>query len=361
MLDFLPEKNNVFLIDWLTFVTRIDDVDTVKRILGLAGADIPWENEVKFRNGYPLQCYWSGITISYGADQEEFYQDKTKARCDMGICVNLSGQGCRTYESYGANMWFSLFDLITKPGYNVTRLDLAYDDHIGILDIQQICDDTYDRRYGSKARYAEVIWSDNQDDDIQGRTVMVGSPASRILIRIYDKAAERGFKDRHWIRVELQIRKENAHAAVNELMQQHHIGRVSCGILRNYLTYRIPTADSNNRRWPIAPYWDRLLMDMERVRLWISPGVEYNIHKTLQWMAYQYGQAIVAAEKMGVLPQLLREIRKNHPDLAPKYRQAVEEHELAKAQAAELCKDESDDFDHESFVEWCQQNFFDNP
>ena len=101
-------EENVFLIDWLTFVSYVDTVDDVKRLLGLDDPSIPWQTEVKFRNGYPKQCYWNYITISYGADDETFYDDPKKARSDMGICVNLSGQGCRAYETYGSNDWFSL-------------------------------------------------------------------------------------------------------------------------------------------------------------------------------------------------------------------------------------------------------------
>lgn len=325
----LVSQTNIFLIDWLTFTTFVDDVQSVKRLLGLDDPTIPWVDEVKFRNGYPQQCYWSGITISYGADNAEFYKDPSMARTDMGICVNLSGKGCRCFESYGHGDWMKLFSVFFSGAkYNVTRIDLAFDDHVGLLDIHQIASDTRDRCYVSRSKYSEIVWSDNEATNLQGLTVQVGAAASRTLIRIYDKASERGFSDRHWIRVELQLRHENALVACSQLFQEQHIGRVFTGILRNYLTYRVPTSDSNKSRWPIAPYWDRLILDMERISLWLTPGDEYNFSKTERWLVDQCGQAIIAAMRMHRLAFLIRMAEKNNPELGPKYQRAIAQYEL---------------------------------
>ena len=330
----LASQNNLFLIDWLTFVAHGDTVEYLKWLLGLDSPSIPWETTEKFRNGYPLQTYWNGITISYGADDERFYKDPTKVRRDMGICVNLSGKGCRAFETYGSGDWNRLFsylcrdtDVIAREHlqfkrYNITRLDIAYDDHIGLLDMQQLERDTRERSYVSRAKYAEVIWSDRQEEDIQGMTIQVGSDKSDIKIRIYDKAAERGFKGQHWIRCEIQIRDKRAKTAVEHIQHHGHLCDTASGILRNYLTYRIPTEDSNKSRWPIAPYWERLLLNMEKLSLWAKPGEEYNISKTEYWLCKQYGQAIVVLSQLEDPDYLVDKCRELYPveDLAPKYK-----------------------------------------
>lgn len=339
----LPEHNNVFLIDWITFVAHGDSVDYLKWLLGLDSPSIPWETSEKFRNGYPVQTYWNGITISYGADNEKFYSDPRKARHDMGVCVNLSGTGCRAFETYGHGDWFRLFsylcrdissdvvyDLYDKTSghkphksYNITRLDLAYDDHIGLLSMAQLEQDTRQRNYVSRAKYAEIVWSDDQNEDLQGMTVQVGSDKSDVKIRIYDKAAERGFKDRHWIRCELQLRRDRAFEAVRQLLETRHIGKCASGILRNYLTYRIESTDSNKSRWPIAEYWDKVILDMDKISLWVSPGEEYNFSKTVHWLVKQYGQAIVALDLLHNDDPfyLIDRCKSLFPkrDLAPKY------------------------------------------
>lgn len=330
----LPSENNVFLIDWLTFVAHGDSVDYIKWLLGLDSPQIPWEEMEKFRNGYPLQCYWNGITISYGADLEKYYKDPGKVRYDMGICVNLSGTGCRAFESYGHGDWFRLLGYLfrdtTDPvvhqngykSYNVTRVDLAYDDHIGLLNMSRMELDTRDRNYVSPSKYSKIILSDNQEDDIQGMTIQIGSDKSDVKIRIYDKAAERKYKDRHWIRVELQLRSERALVASRLLLEEKHIGRTASGILRNYLTFREPAQDSNKSRWPIADYWDKVLMDMEKISLWISPGEPYNFGKTEHWLFKQYGQAIVVLDKLHDPFYLVDKCKELFPlrDLAPKYK-----------------------------------------
>lgn len=318
-------NENVFLIDWFTVVSHIDTVDSLKAKLGLSGADIPWEDEVKFMNGYPLQTRFHGITISYGAEREEFYKDSSKARSDMGICLNLSGQGCRAFEEYGHGDWLKVFEFIfLSDKYNITRLDLAYDDHSGILDINQIRLDTEEQNYVSKSR-----WWMNQYGS-EGCSVYIGSPQSQIRIRIYDKAAERGFDDgRHWIRVELQFRKERAYVAAAELFKQQHIGRVAAGILRNYLTYRVPSADSNKSRWQICYYWQQLLFSMERISLWISPGEPYNFSKTESWLLDSVSPSIYTYYRLhGGLAGLISAFQTMQRELPNKYLKVIQEYEL---------------------------------
>lgn len=337
----LPEQNNVFLIDWLTFVSHVDSVDTIKQMLGLADPSIPWEDEIKFRNGYPRQCYWNNITISYGAEEEQFYADKSKARNDMGICVNLSGQGCRAYETYGKNDWFGLFShfFLKDSNYNITRIDLAYDDHIGILDINRIRYDVEDDNLVSKSDFVKNIWSKNRKKDITGLTVQVGSDRSAVLIRIYDKAAERDFDDgTHWIRTEIQLRQKRALVAAAEIFKTRQVGRVASGILRNYITFRTPSADSNKSRWAIAPYWDRLLLDMGRISLWISPGEPYNFSKTERWLTHQCGLALLTYSKIhGGLNDLVHflssQFERSGKDLPPKYKRALAIAEIDRANA----------------------------
>lgn len=318
-------NENVFLIDWLTVVSHIDTVDSLKAKLGLSGADIPWEDEVKFMNGYPLQTKFYGITISYGADREEYYKDSSKARADMGICLNLSGQGCRAFEEYGHGDWMKVFEYIfLSDKYNITRLDLAFDDHSGILDIYRIKNDTEDQNYISKSR-----WWMNQYGS-EGCSIYIGSPQSDIRIRIYDKAAERGFDDdRHWIRVELQLRRERAYVAAAELFKQQHIGRVAAGILRNYLTYRVPCGDSNKSRWEICYYWQQLLFSMEKISLWISPGEPYNFTKTESWLQDSVGAAIYTYIQLhGGVSRVVHGYATGKRELPKKYQLAIQEHQL---------------------------------
>ena len=334
----IPDQN-LFLLDWLTFVVHGASVHDCKVLLGVDSPDIPWEDVERFQNGYPLRCTWNGISIYYGADDGRFYKDPSKARPDMGICVNLSGTGCRAFETYGHGNWFSLLsELFTlrpsgwrrkKDGtpfsYHITRLDLAYDDHEGLFDLYVIRSHAEDRLYRGKCKYSENTFSDDQNKDIQGLTCQFGHNSSDIKVRIYDKAAERGFKDRHWVRCEIQLRDDLASNAASELIRLNDIGKTVSGILRNYLMFVIPSNDSNKSRWPVALWWEIILENMDRIKLWSSPGQIYNLSNTEHWLVKQYGQAIVVLDSIHDPGYLIDRCKQLYPlsDLSPKYKQAL--------------------------------------
>lgn len=334
VLCLVPE-NNVFLIDWLTVVFHDVSVPYVQALLGMDDPNIPWETERSFRHGYPCRTWYKNITILWGADDERFYDSDgkksaaDKVRHDMGICLDMSGQGCRQFESFPGNDWIKLLqDICDRPKISITRLDLAYDDHIGTLDLHKIALDVRDRNYTSPSKKSMIIWSDDQVNDVQGLTVSVGSKSSDVMVRIYDKAAEREFDDdRHWVRCEIQLRHDRCLPAVVQILDQNHVGRVAAGILRNYLMFRTPdTSDTNKSRWPVAVYWDKVLLDMDRVRLWISPGEPYNFSKTELHLIRQYGQALITVEALnGSLGSFLDACKRTYPNLSKKYQSVVDE------------------------------------
>lgn len=341
LLPIVRNLENVFLIDWLTVTFHDLKVWDVQEILGMH--EMPWQLSSKFINGYPLDLNFGHIHIRYGADRPEFYDDPKKARHDMGICLDMSGQGCREFESWSNKSWQDLIEDIFRCGgvlgarMSITRLDLAYDDHSGLLNIWRMRRDVEDRNYISKAKKSMVIWSDDQEFDIQGLTLEIGSKSSPVLIRIYDKAAERGYKDRHWIRVELQLRQDRAHEAMKLLFQRESIGMVASGVLRNYLTFVVPSFDTNKARWPTAEYWQRVLEGMEKLRVWHAPGEEYNFSKTENWLIEQYGQVVQTMYAIhGSLDSLLARSCEVHQVLKPKYNAAIEQEMLRR----KLRKDE---------------------
>ena len=340
-MEKLPEplrlnpQNNCFVIDWLTVTFHTDTVTSIQAMLDLLS--YPWETKHSFINGYPCDTFFSNIHIRWGADDPRYYTDGVdkkgvfhtaaeKARTDMGISLDMSGQGCRSFEEFSGISWMELIKRIFEHNGKVTRLDLAYDDHTGVLDIYRIALDVKERNYISKAKFSMIIWSDDQEDDVQGLTVQIGSKSSPVLIRIYDKGAERGYDHaRHWIRVELQLRQDRAMEAMRKLFQKESVGKVAAGVLTNYLSFRIPSEDTNKSRWSVAPYWDLVIMDMERISVWVAPGEPYNFTKSENHMVEQYGQFLQAyAQIHGGLSTLLHRSHQAHKQLKPKYRAAIE-------------------------------------
>ena len=77
-----------------------------------------------------MDTFFSNIHIRWGADDARFYKDsidksgkfhsaESKVRSDMGICLDLSGQGCRSFEEFSEFSWFDLLDRIFKMGGRV--------------------------------------------------------------------------------------------------------------------------------------------------------------------------------------------------------------------------------------------------
>lgn len=276
-------ETNVFLIDWLTFTVKGSTVDQVKSLIGLVDQAVHWE-VLGGCNGYPQSEFYAGVRIMYGASDE------------MGICCNMSGQGCRSFETFGMGDWIKLFDILVSLGdnINITRCDLAFDDHTGLLDIYRIKADTDDRYYTAKFQKWFVEYGSDG-----GLCLWYGSPKSKIRCRIYDKAKERGFDDQHWIRVELQLRDGNADSAVRYLCSGMAFSTVFTGVLRNYIQFREPVLDdegkpfdSNKSRWPMADYWAKFLDGAAPLTLWVKPGVEYNLFNLQRFVIEQAGNAI---------------------------------------------------------------------
>ena len=77
-------KENIVLYDWLSFTSKVHTPEDLISALGLS--QCPWQ-EIKGAHGYRDRKYFSCISIHYNG------------REDMGVWVEMSGQGCRTFET----------------------------------------------------------------------------------------------------------------------------------------------------------------------------------------------------------------------------------------------------------------------
>lgn len=297
---------NIVIYDWLSFTSKTHSPEELISALGLA--HVPW-TETKGARGYRDRKYFSCISVHYNG------------RADMGVWVEMSGQGCRTFESLSSVGWEGIFSFIRESGLKITRLDVAYDDHSGILNIRDIVDDTLNEMFVSKSDCTDVRLSSNRR--IKGTTVIVGSPQSRVLIRIYDKAAERGKPDEHWIRCEMQLRDDRA---VQFTKIPLPIGQAYAGVLLNYLRYVEPGEDSNKWRWPMRDYWCNLVEDAERISIYQSPGMEYNEERCKRYVVNQAGNAIDACIQMYGLYEFEKMIQERPVSRNPKYDMVVKQH-----------------------------------
>jgi len=298
---------NKVIYDWVSITSKIHSPHGFIQMLGLDKEGIVWE-QVKGAHGYRDRLYWEKISIHYNG------------REDMGVWLEMSRQGCRAFESFGSGNYEALFqEVFSEPGdMHITRLDAAFDDLEGLLDMKQICDDARNGEYVSKFREGDVRYGLGIRKKCD--SVTLGSKSSEALVRIYDKAQERGFKDgRHWVRVELQLRRERAAAFLQRI---EPIGERWAGVLANYLRFiDEPNGfDSNQWRWPMKSYWSKLLDGASRIRLYEKPGTDYNMMNLENFVIQQAGGAIYTYLETHTEEEFRKLIRQRGNQLNPKYK-----------------------------------------
>lgn len=301
---------NMILFDWLTFTSHCDSPETIMTMLGLK--DVSWQKIDKGRNGYRQRWFFENISILYDGAE------------NMGVCVDMSGTGCRAFETYSKISWQELMEILyySSEDYNVTRLDMAFDDHTGILDINELQDDTDSHLYVSRSRQWKVEYGS------QGTTIYHGSPRSNMYIRIYDKAAERNLENVHWIRVEMQMRDEIAFGFISGLIK-NPVGDQFRGVLHNYLRYVVdPGTDENMSRWPMADYWAELINGIQRISCWSAPGMEYDEFHLANFVINQAGNAIDCYLKIFSMEDLVRELGNRAVKMSPKYERLLAKYKL---------------------------------
>lgn len=301
------------MIDWLAFTICFwDDPRDVIRLLGLS--DCPWI-EQRGKNGYRACLSFLGIAVHYDGQP------------NMGIWCEMSGQGCRAFESISSVGWDALLRFLNRSQAHITRLDIAGDDRAGILPMARLTADVRAGNYVAKARRAQCVQAYDKSGASEGTTIYIGSPKSLTKIRIYDKAAEQGKPEEGpWVRVELQLRNERAEAMLREVLATSP-GEAYCGVLVHYLRFLQPQKGDNNKsRWPMRRYWERYTGNANRISLYSAPGLDYSEEQCKHYVVEQAGNAIDACVQMYGVDAFLALIAHRHARRNPKYTQLVEKH-----------------------------------
>lgn len=322
-------KENRLIYDWLSLSTRIHKPDEIISLLGMESC--PWEI-LTSGNGYTHRYYFNGISVSF--------VDGDMSHVGGFYLLDMSGQGCRTFETYGSGDFESLFKLVQREhgkekidqDVRLTRLDVAFDDMTGIFDIDVICDKTRLAEFVSRIQRYEAIYGS------KGNSVNFGSKGSNVFIRIYDKARERGYTDgRHWVRCELQLRKENACGFVNKL-PENSLSTLYCGVLKNYLSFReVNEEDSNKRRWEESPWWTAFLNNARAISVAEKPGVIYNLSACEKYVLTQPVGSIKTLIKIYGSDSFIEMIENAPTPKNPKYRRLIAEAEQDRVHREEIC------------------------
>ena len=303
---------NIILYDWFAMTSKVDSVESLLNQLGLK-TSLPFK-ETKGFYGYRSRLKFDGISIYY----DYCYKDT-----DYPL-LELTGQGCRDYETYTDGNWGRLFQLaLDTDNYHVTRLDVAYDDHEGILDINKIVRKTEKRHFVSRSQVGTITNSFDRDKDAY--SVMYGGRSSELYCRIYDKALERGYSDgRHWVRCETVFKGDRAY---NFIKNDDPIGAKYCGVLKNYIRFVEPNEnDSNKRRWNVSKWWDKFLGDCKRISVCSPKTVDYNLSRVGRYVFHQAGNCVDTYIQCVGIIQFLNELKVRDTVLTPHQKRLIDEY-----------------------------------
>ncbi len=263
----MTDLSNKIIIDWLQFtLLRDDGLGIVFKILRLNPAD--FERLDKGGLGYKDQLINNNVRIYYNGN------------LGMGINTSISGKGCRFMESQGINLWSLVFRLTQSAKINITRLDLALDTDIKLIDrVRQNIDK---KKYIAKSRSISYICKSGKDST-RTETVYLGSRSSDLMIRIYDKAVEQGLEEVDWERWEIVLKKNKIKEAIPLLKKD--ISQTFRNILYTYFR-PLQKIESNKSRSKIEKWYMQFLGEVEKVSLYKDPA-QKTIEDKWQWVEKQ--------------------------------------------------------------------------
>ena len=284
-------KTNKIIFDYFSFTIKNCTPEDIIELLGVEKLEFL---DLFGSHGYKHRYYYDGISTHFGGREEVW--------CEM------SGQGCRVFESFGHGDFFKVgYDVVTNDNAHFTRVDIAYDDFNGLLDLDKIRNDIKNDNWVSRARKI-IETTEHVHGGVDGSSVTIGNTRqSDICCRIYDKAAERGRKDEinHWVRCELQLRHQHADNFISYLLADNLKDILGCevpgckrldfmyfSVLNNFFRL-IDTTGGDSNRWrnPICEHWAEFIGSYSGnpVSLYSAPGVEYNVMKLQDIVENMYG------------------------------------------------------------------------
>lgn len=278
-------------VDWIQATLMVSDgLEVFSSLLGVEKCKFVHQERGLY--GYKTHYKYGHISIF------------TDGAYNMGAHLQLTGQGCREYESMGLKNWQQLFESIRSLDGKFARVDLAIDDiteaeQQHYFDIELLIGTIKNGCMKSKFKKAQNIEDILiETGKVEGQTINVGRSSSDVKIRFYDKFSERIAKGEiiedgvtGWIRTEIQSRRKRAEKLVDYVIANEDIGGVAKGILKNYIAFLEKGEDTNKGRWLNTSWWDEYLGEVDKLPLtMVAP--DRTIERTKAWLDKQIAPSL---------------------------------------------------------------------
>ncbi len=238
----------------------------------------------------------------------------TSADEEKGVLLELKGRGCRQFESYllaQQRSWYDfLMDALVDGGV-MKRIDLAINDHTGILDIPELAEKCRKQEYIGKSRSykfyqsGELIKHREDDREYMGRTLYLGSLKSDVYFCIYEKDYEQYVKlgtpleEADIInRFEIRLRNERAYYAVRDLLTYYDAEQTAFSIINQYVRFVDEEPDKRKNDWKLNDRWAWFIGDNRQSLKLTTKPEPYTLDRTLRWVQRQVAPTLKMLKKI---------------------------------------------------------------
>lgn len=222
-------------------------------------------------------------------------------RREMGIHVRLNPGSLSMLKMTPVGLISRIMDYDGK----ITRIDIAFDDKSGLLDIDEMYQKILNGEVVTRWRKVQRITGQKTGDVRKtGDTVNYGARVSEAFLRMYNKKLEQAAKGTDmstmdsWVRVELELKGKKAMAVAKELVKipqgksEWTEGEMLSRLLLGMVDFKEPSeGDDNKSRWRTSEFWSEFVGQNEKLFLRL-PKSEKSIEKSKEWVRKAVGPTL---------------------------------------------------------------------
>lgn len=290
-----PENPLTFLIDYCRIRFPYTETPTIEKICDRL-LNIPFKAFAPTGHGwnnYENCLAYGDIFLCTSPDEE------------LGTLLEMRGAGCRQFEiylEYNEKSWVDFFEGALAYGGVFKRMDLAVNDHYGILDIGYLAKKCQEGEcIGFSRKYSLCESGELKFEKFaMGRTLYVGTRKSDIYFCIYEKDYEQYVINNIPIeeaatknRFEIRLANERAAEAAAEMIEGRQLYDdweevVVFGIINYYIRFAVEDPQKKKKDWENDPMWDIFLgaYGRDKIRLAQDPQ-PFSEWRALNWLSHQ--------------------------------------------------------------------------
>lgn len=280
---------------------------------------------------YDEQYIFGEIAVMVSHDEEK------------GVLIEMKGKGCRQFEHFllaQRRTWYDFFIEVFSAGGIYKRIDLAINDKVGLLNIQELtrkcqneeCISVF--RTFKNYRSGELVRQQEKAD--MGDTLYIGSLKSEVYFCIYQKDYEQYIKHGTPMeenpvknRFEIRLKNERALHAVIDLVKNRNVGNTTFSIINRYIRFVDKEPNKRRSQWKINPDWSFFLGENQhRLRLTSEPEL-YSFERTLNWLAHQVAPTLKLIMRIDSLNQtsIIQDMI-HHAELSDRHKKIIQQQTL---------------------------------